>query len=80
MKLNIKDVTRLTIQEVLIFCNKARIQTKHLKDYIAKLEKLHEKWRKLQKSSNRTSAAQTKNEEAFKAILDDLFDIRRHTS
>ncbi|ESO02979.1 hypothetical protein HELRODRAFT_80695 [Helobdella robusta] len=75
VKLNIKDAARLTIKEVFIFWEKARIQTKHLKDSVAKLEKLHEEWRKLQKNFNRTGPAQIEKEKLFKAILDDLFDI-----
>ncbi|ESO06037.1 hypothetical protein HELRODRAFT_160152 [Helobdella robusta] len=75
VKLNIKGAARLTIKKVFIFWEKARIQTKHLKDSVAKLEKLHEEWRKLQKNSNRTGPAQTEKEKLFKAILDDLFDI-----
>ena len=47
LKLNIKDAARLTIQEVLIFWEKARVRTKHLKDCIANLKELHEERRKL---------------------------------
>ena len=51
------------------------IPAKHLKDCIAKLEKLHEEWRKLKKNATRSvSPAQSKKVEAFKSSLD-LFDI-----
>ena len=49
VKLETKDAA---IQEVILFWEKAKIHTKHLKDCIAKLEKLHEEWRKLQKKCN----------------------------
>ena len=58
------------------FWQKAKIPTKHLKDCIAKLENLHEEWRKLQKNATRSaSQAQSKKVEAFKSGLEDLFDI-----
>jgi len=41
VKLNLRDSARITIQEVLFFGGKARIPTKHVKDAITKLEKLH---------------------------------------
>lgn len=76
VKLETRDAARLTIQEVILFWEKAKIQTKHLKDCIAKLEKLHEEWRKLQKNATRcVSVAQSIKVEAFKSSLDDLFDI-----
>ena len=55
---------------------KVKIPAKHLKDCIAKLEKLHEEWRKLQKNATRSvSPAQSKKVKALKSSLDDLFDI-----
>ena len=52
-----------------------------MKDCIAKLEKLHEEWRKLQKNTTRSvSPAQSKKVEVFKSSLDDLFDIAHQDS
>lgn len=76
VKLNTREAARLTIQEVVIFWEKAKIPTKHFKDCVVKLEKLYEEWRKLQKNANRSkSTAQNKKVEAFKSTHDDLFDI-----
>src|SRR5678815_127422 len=44
-KLNLRDSARIIIQEVLVLWGKARIPTKHVKDAITKLEKLHAEWR-----------------------------------
>lgn len=75
VKLETRDAARLTIQEVL-FWEKSKIPTKQLKNCIAKLEKLQEEWRKLQRNATRRlSKAQSKKVEAFKSSLDDLFDI-----
>lgn len=50
VKLNTREATRLTIQEVVIFWEKAKIPTKHFQDCVIKLEKLYEERRKLQKT------------------------------
>lgn len=57
VKLNLKDSARITIQEVLVFWGKARIPTKHVKDAITKLEKLHAEWRNVQKDQYKQSEA-----------------------
>lgn len=76
VKLKTREAANLTIQEVQLFWQKAKIPIKYLKDCIAKLEKLHEEWLKLQKNATRSgSLAQSKKEEDFKLRLDDLFDI-----
>ena len=76
VKLETRDAARLTIQEVILFWEKAKIPTKIFKNCIVKLEKLHEEWRKLQKNATRSVIqAQRKKVEAFKSSLDDLFDI-----
>lgn len=76
VKLNIREAARLTIQEVVIFWEKAKIPTRQLYNCVIKLEKLYEEWRKLQRNANRLkSTTHNENVEAFKSILDDLFDI-----
>src|SRR5215469_5775351 len=76
VQLDTREAARLTIQEVLLFWEKAKIPTKYIKDCIEKLEKLYDVWRKLQKNATRSaSAAQNEKVEAFKSILGDLFDV-----
>ena len=60
VKLETRDGARLTIEEVLLFGQKAKIPAKHLKDYISKLEKLHEEWRKMQKKINQKRKSSSK--------------------
>src|SRR5215469_7075787 len=76
VQLDTREAARLTIQEVLLFWEKAKIPTKYIKDCIAKIEKLYDVWRKLQKNATRSaSAAQNEKVEAFKSILGELFDV-----
>lgn len=75
VKLETQEAARLTIREVLLFWEKAKIPTKHEKDCIKKLVNLHTLWRNLQKNSSRKSEAQTKKEKALLSTLDNLFDI-----
>ena len=75
VKLDLRDSARIIIQEVLVFWGKARIPTKHVKDAITKLEKLHAEWRNLQKDQyKKTETAKNKIKE-FASKLDDIFDI-----
>lgn len=76
VKLMTREAARLTAQEVVLFWEKAKIPTRHFKDCVAKIEKLYEEWRNLQKSASRSnSKAQNKKIDTFKSTLDDLFDI-----
>lgn len=75
VKLDKRQSAKLTITEVLIFWDKARIPVRHLKDCITKLEKLYDEWRNLQKHSKRTSKTHKNKEHIFESTLDDLFDI-----
>jgi len=76
VKLNNREAARLTIKEVLIFWEKAKIPTKHEKDCIKKLERLYEEWRKLQKNAARSASTTQKQKiEDFKSTFDDLFDV-----
>lgn len=76
VKLNNREAARLTIKEVLIFWEKAKIPTKHEKDCITKLERLYEEWRKLQKNAARSASTTQKQKiEDFKSTFDDLFDV-----
>uniref|UniRef100_A0A8D8VV66 Uncharacterized protein n=1 Tax=Cacopsylla melanoneura TaxID=428564 RepID=A0A8D8VV66_9HEMI len=72
---NVSDAATMTVREALLFWEKARIPTKHEKDAKTKLEKLHAKWRDVQKRKNRpTESAKNKIKE-FANMLDDLFDL-----
>lgn len=75
VKLNLRDSARITIQEVLVFWGKARIPTKHVKDAITKLEKLHAEWRNVQKDQYKQSEAAKNKIKEFASKVDDIFDI-----
>lgn len=75
-KLNTGEAAKLTKQEVIHFWEKTKILTRHVKDCVAKLEKLCDQWKKLQKHITRlASSVQNQKVKDFKSILDDLFDI-----
>ncbi|KAL7644756.1 UNVERIFIED_CONTAM: hypothetical protein RMT77_004569 [Armadillidium vulgare] len=75
VKLDLRDSARITIQEVLVFWGKARIPTKHVKDAITKLEKLHAEWRNVQKDQDKQSEAAKNKINEFASKVDDIFDI-----
>lgn len=76
VKLNKREAARLTIKEVLVFWEKAKIPTREIKHCVLKLEELYDKLRKLQKNSSRSaSATQNQKQEDFKLTFDDLFDV-----
>lgn len=75
VKLSVKEAAKLTVQEVLLFWQKARIETRSFYHCITKLEKLHLQWQNLQKNANRKTKVQNTKIEKFKSCLDDLFDI-----
>lgn len=75
VRLNLRESATLTLTEVTLFWNKARIPTQLPKHAILKIEKLHDEWKNLQKSSSRKSKTQEEKEIAFKSKLDNLFDI-----
>uniref|UniRef100_A0A8D8XUC3 Uncharacterized protein n=1 Tax=Cacopsylla melanoneura TaxID=428564 RepID=A0A8D8XUC3_9HEMI len=75
-KSDIKESAKLTISEVLLFWEKAKIPTRQSQHCVSKLEKLYEEWRALQKSRLRVQSTRQKEKvEAFKSSLEDLFDI-----
>lgn len=53
VRLNLQESARLTIQETVVFWNKARIPTQSEKNCVPKLKKLYEDWRSIQKFSSR---------------------------
>lgn len=68
--------SRLVIDEVIIFWQKARIPTSASWYSAQKIVDLHEKWKTLQKSAHRKSSElQQSREKEFSDKLDDLFDI-----
>lgn len=75
VKLNLRDSARITIQEVLIYWEKARIPTKHLKDCITKLEKLHAQWRDIQLYRNKQSDSAKNKIKEYASKVDDIFDV-----
>lgn len=75
VKLTLRESAKLTIREVLIFWQKARIPAKDEQNAITKLEKLHVEWRILQKDRKKTSETIKNKFKQFVEKLDDLFDI-----
>lgn len=79
VRLNLQESARLTIQETVVFWNKARIPTQSEKNCVPKLKKLYEDWRSIQKFSSRAvekrSSASIEKENKFVRELDNLFDI-----
>ena len=75
MKINLRDSASIPIQEVLLFCGKARIPTKHVKDTITKFGKLHFQWRNVQKNKNKQSEPAKNKIKEFASKIDDIFDI-----
>lgn len=77
VNLNLHDSSLLVIDECSIFWKKAWIRTHDNSDYIKKLKKIYEKWRKLDKNKTGTTELQKSktHENKFKKPLDNLFDV-----
>ena len=75
VKMNIRESARLTVREIEIFWEKARIPVQEIQHCIYKLEKLYYEWRTVQKNSTKRTECQIKKEVVFTSKLDDLFDI-----
>lgn len=73
--LNIRDAAHLTLAEVNLFWEKARIPSQLKKNAVLKVEKLYNEWRALKKKASQTGKSQEEKVLAFKSKLDDLFDI-----
>lgn len=73
--LSVREAATLTLNEVTLFWEKARIPTQLKKNALVKVEKLHGEWHSLQKGSHRKSKSHEEKELAFKSKLEDLFDI-----
>lgn len=69
------EAANLTLQEVLVFWEKARIPCQLRKNAVRKVEKLYNEWKVLQKSSNRKTKRQEEKNIAFTSKLLDLFDV-----
>lgn len=75
VNLPIRESAKLTIDETVIFWQKASIPVRQPHHCIAKLEALYNLWRNLQKNCRRKSETQKSKEAEFTEKLDDLFDI-----
>lgn len=73
--LDLKEAARLTMQEVIIFWEKARLPYQMLKHCIPKVEKLYKQWRNLQKNKSRKSKGQEEKVLEYTSKFEDLFDI-----
>lgn len=71
----LRQAARNVFTELKLLWEQARIPT--IADYngVNKIEKTYNDWRALNKSKTRRSETQVRNEEAFKQLLPDLFDI-----
>ncbi|XP_069676192.1 zinc finger protein 184-like isoform X2 [Periplaneta americana] len=75
VKLDLRVSAGKTVDEVIIFWQKAHIPTRKRRHCISKLESLYSEWRNLQKSANKKSEQQRQKEKSFTSKLNDLFDI-----
>lgn len=75
LKLGIRLSARQTVDEVFKKWSLIGIPVAGHQYSTSKVEKLHSTWVKLQKSVNKTSSTQRKNEENFEISLNSLFDV-----
>ena len=75
VKLSVRESSKLVIEEVTIFWNKARIPTRDVQHCIKKVEVLYQTWAGLQKNWKRRTESQLRKEENFVHEFDNLFDI-----
>lgn len=76
VKLNANESAKLAIAAAKIFWIQARIPIREDHKCVAKLVKLYDKWKAIQKTvPNKRSTAQNKIAEEYVECLDDLFDI-----
>lgn len=75
VKLNLKEASRLVVQEVCIFYEKARIPSSDVNNCVKKLLKLYQEWRNLQKDSKKKTENHKSKVKSFQSKLSDLFDI-----
>ncbi|XP_033212816.1 uncharacterized protein LOC117170269 isoform X2 [Belonocnema kinseyi] len=75
IKLNVPESAVLVLNEVKIFWTKARLPVQSDQRCLNKIKGLFEKWRILKKSSNRQTEIQQRNDNDFKQLLSELFDI-----
>ena len=68
-KKTVRESSDITIKTVADFWNKAYMPTTTLQHAIARLEKIYNEWRKLQKASKRGGATQIAKETAFVASI-----------
>lgn len=73
--MNKSDSAKLVAEEVEIFYKKAGIPTAKPCNSAAKIERLVDEYKKLQKSALRSGPSQIQNEKSFIDKLDDLFDM-----
>lgn len=65
VKNTLRESATLVVQEVLVFWEQAQIPVQELKHCINKIERLHRKWRGLQKHAGRTTKGHKEREQAF---------------
>lgn len=75
VKLSVKKSAELTVQEVVIFWEKARIKMKREDHCAEKLLKWHKEWSNLKKNANRTTKTEEEKRDKFTGQLNSLFDI-----
>ena len=75
VKLTLRQSSKLVIDEVIVYWNKARIPTRDVQHCIKKVEALYNQLIGLHKNSKRRTETQLRNEEIFMQEFDNLFDI-----
>ena len=66
---------KTTVDEVFVFLDKSSNFWKTKENFIVKLEKLHDDWRKMQKYKDRKTESARNAVKEFTLKLHDLFDI-----
>lgn len=75
LKVSVQESAVLVLKEVKSFWTKARLPVRKDQHCLAKIKDLFGKWRNLQRGSSRQSETQVRNENDFKQLLSELFDI-----
>ncbi|CAH1106985.1 unnamed protein product [Psylliodes chrysocephalus] len=78
LKHNLHDSKQLVYDRLIIFWQRVKIPIQQKSRCIAKIDRLYNEWRSLQKSSSIRGITQINKEEGFSSNLQNLFDIAHH--
>lgn len=78
LKHNLHDSKQLVYDRLITFWQRVKIPIQQKSRCIAKIDRLYNEWRSLQKSSSIRGITQINKEEGFSSNLQNLFDIAHH--